>query len=48
VVKGRIPAAALEASPDDLEVRSRAVPVAGSPDPLGLAVSRLDVTPDGG
>jgi hypothetical protein len=45
VVRATIPAQALAPSPDDLEIRSRAVPVAGSPDPLGLAVSRLDVTP---
>jgi hypothetical protein len=44
-VTAEIPASALEASPDDLEIRSKAVPVAGWPDPLGLAVTRLDVAP---
>jgi hypothetical protein len=38
-----IPAAALKAQRDTLAITSAVVPVAGSPDALGLAIERLDV-----
>jgi hypothetical protein len=46
-VTGRISKRALaDRSPDDIEISSNVAPVAGSPNPLGLAVTSLDVTPD--
>jgi hypothetical protein len=43
-ITAAIPAKTLKASPDDIEITSDVFPVAGSPDPLGLAVARLDVS----
>jgi hypothetical protein len=43
-ITGTIPGAALRSPSDDLAFTSRVIPVAGSPDALGLAIERLDVT----
>jgi hypothetical protein len=45
VVIATIQGAALRASLDDFAISSKTVPVKGSPDKLGLAVSRLQVAP---